>query len=147
MISKTTLAFAVTLATAGMVLGHSGVKNAAVKARMDGMGAIADQTKILGGMAKGALPFDPAKAQAAARAITAEAGRIPALFEAAESDPKSEALPVIWENWDDFQAKADGLARAAEAMDGVGTLEALRAAMPGLGQSCKACHRDYRIAK
>jgi len=146
MMSKTALALAVTLATAGMVLAHSGVKNAAVKARMEGMGTIADNTKILGGMAKGALPFDAAQAQGAARALMAEAVRIPALFEAAESDPKSEALPGIWTNWDDFSAKARGMEAAARAMDGIETLKALQGAMPALGQSCKACHKDYRIA-
>jgi len=146
MMSKTALALAVTLATAGMVLAHSGVKNAAVKARMDGMGIIADNTKILGGMAKGAIAFDAAKARMAAKAIAQEARRIPALFEANETDPKTEALPAIWSNWQDFAQKGADLEQAALAMQSAGTLDDVRGTLAVLGKTCKACHATYRQA-
>ena len=40
---------------AGAVVAHEGVQNAAVKARMDGMGELGAGLKVLGNMAKGTL--------------------------------------------------------------------------------------------
>ena len=131
------------LATAA--LAHDGVKNPAVKARMEAMGLIGANTKILGQMAKGEIAFDADKARAAAATIAEQAERAPALFEANETDPKSEALPAIWENFADFTAKAGALqmatTTAAQAIAGPADLG------PQLGQiggTCKACHSKYR---
>lgn len=126
-------------------MAHKGVKNPAVKARMDSMAAIAANTKILGQMAKGVAPFDAAAAQKAAAGIADGAAKTPALFEAQETDPMSEALPAIWTNFPDFAGKAaalEGTARAASMR--IETPEDLRAALGGIGQACKACHADYR---
>ncbi|NND21494.1 MAG: hypothetical protein HKO14_05350, partial [Silicimonas sp.] len=48
---------AVLLLVASAALAHQGVKNPAVKARMDVMSAIGDNTKLLGRMAKGEVAF------------------------------------------------------------------------------------------
>jgi len=59
----------------------------------------------------------------------------------------TRALPAIWESWDHFSAQleatrnaAAALQAAAEAGDSEGTAAALRE----VGQSCRACHTDYR---
>lgn len=59
----------------------------------------------------------------------------------------TRALPAIWENWDAFvalleegRAAAEVLREAAEAGDEAATAAALRE----VGQSCRACHTDYR---
>ena len=72
-------------------LAHQGVKNPAVKARMDSMSAIGKSMKVLGGMAKGESSFDAMAVQAAVASIAEQAARTPALFEANETDPKSES--------------------------------------------------------
>jgi cytochrome c556 len=123
---------------------HDGVKNPAVMARMAAMDKIGAATKILGQMARGATPFDAAMAQRVASEIAVHSATVPALFEVREDDPKSEALPAIWEDFADFTAKSEAMGRVAEAATHFGTEPELRAAIADLGQACKACHSRYR---
>ena len=127
-------------------LAHTGVKNPAVMARMNGMSAISDNVEVLGTMAKGQVAFDAASAKMAARAIARHSAESVDLFTAQETDPKSEALPAIWENFPDVSAKGKAMSDAALAMQSAAgqDLEALRAAMGGLGGACSACHKAYR---
>ncbi|MBY6162935.1 cytochrome c [Mameliella alba] len=126
-------------------LAHSGVQNAAVLARMDNMKTIGDTMKLLGSMAKGQTDFQPEVAQAAALQIAKHAGQTPALFEAPETDPKSEAKPAIWENFDDFSAKSLALETAAlEVAQALSSKDALVPSVQRLGETCKSCHSLYR---
>ncbi len=128
-----------------VALAHQGVQNAAVKARMHAMTKIGAGMKILGKMAKGETGFDSAAARAAAREISTHAAQTEALFTPRESDPKSEAKPAIWEDFDDFTAKAQTLEVLARSLAGGLRTEAdLSAAVPKLGAACKACHSKYR---
>lgn len=137
--------FLASLALATAAIAHQGVKNPAVKARMDAMGVIGANTKVLGKMVKGAARFDAAKARAAAAAIAEHAATAPALFEDPEDDPKSEAMPAIWDNFADFTNKATALQTAAEnAADRIATPQDLRTALGEIGATCKSCHAIYR---
>lgn len=78
-----------------------------------------------------------------ADALNDLAGIAPLLFPPGSQG--GDALPAIWQNADDFEAKltgfqeaAAGFAAAAQSGDGVGP------ALQQLGQSCKSCHDDYR---
>lgn len=126
-------------------LAHSGVKNPAVKARMDAMSEIGAATKTLGQMAKGAIPFDREASRQAAATIARAAQQTPALFESYETDPKSEARPEIWEDFPDFTAKSRELeeiaASFATSIEGAPDVDT---AVRALGASCKACHERYR---
>ncbi|MBR9652417.1 c-type cytochrome [Thalassovita aquimarina] len=133
-----------TLALAGTALAHGGVSNPTVKARMALMEEIKNATGVIGGMAKGKMAFDPDRAAAATAALQASAAQIADAFEAPANDPKSEALPEIWENWDDFSAKADDLVRAASGME-TGSLEGVQAGLGALGATCGGCHKSYRM--
>ena len=117
-----------------------------VAARMAVMTQIKDAMAPLGGMAKGAVEFDAGVAQAAVASLLDASERTAAVFEANVSDPKSEALPAIWENWDDFVSKSDDLTFAAEGWD-VSSLDNLRAGMGNIGAACSACHKAYRMKK
>lgn len=58
-----------------------------------------------------------------------------------------DALPAIWENAEDFQAKLDAFSTAAtnfSAAAGSGDSAAIGGGLMKLGQACKACHDDYR---
>jgi cytochrome c556 len=95
-------------------------------------------------MAQGAMPFDAAAAKAAMEKIAVNAAGIPALF-----PPGSEggdALPAIWENFPDFEAKAAALKTAADAAAAAADqgLEAFGPAFGAVGQACGACHQTYR---
>ncbi len=102
------------------------------------------------GMARGA-PFDAAVAERNARRIAVLATMIPERFAAMDTRAfavETEALPVIWENPDDFAAKAAALAEAALTFadtaaggDQAATLGGLR----NLGGSCGNCHDSYRV--
>lgn len=139
------LPLVLTLITATTALAHSGVQNAAVKARMAGMTAIGDNMKVLGAMAKGQTAFDAQAAQSAAAAIASHAARTPDLFMARESDPKSEARAEIWDNFDDFVAKSKTLENLASDLSGSLRAAAdLGPAMGALGGACKSCHSAYR---
>lgn len=125
---------------------HEDVQNPTVKARMENMGALKQGMGVIGGMAKGAMDFDAEQAQAAIVALLDASGAIATKFEANETDPKSEALPAVWENWDDFVSKADDLTFALEGMD-VTSLDSLRAGLGNIGAACGACHKQYRMDK
>lgn len=101
-------------------------------------------SKILGEMASGKTPYDAAAAEAAKAVLIESAGKIDTVFatQGAE-DPVSEALPVIWTNWEDFTRKAAGFGQAASALD-TSSAETIKVGMGAIGGACKACHSVYR---
>ncbi|MEP1611622.1 MAG: cytochrome c [Roseobacter sp.] len=142
---RSTILLCATVLFAGAAFAHTGVKNAAVKARMDAMSGIGAEMKILGQMAKGVTTFDQKAAQAAAASIAKLAGVTPALFEANEDDPKSEAKAEIWTNFDDFVKLSRALEITATGLSAsIGSKADVSLAMKSLGASCQACHKTYR---
>lgn len=138
--------FVISLLTATAAFAHGGVKNPAVMARMDAMAKIAENAKVLGQMAKGQKPFDARAARTAAAAIATHSGQVPDLFRTEETDPKSEALPEIWQEFDRFTQISDDLTEAAAAAEQtIRTKRDLRPALKAIGRTCKSCHRDYRL--
>lgn len=112
---------------------------------MHGMKEIAQSLKVIGQMAKGASAFDAEQARQAASAIASHAGEITSLFEANETDPKSEAKPAIWENYSEFSDKANSLEVLATELSASIVSEAdLKGALSSLGKSCKGCHSIYK---
>lgn len=140
--TKLSLAAAIALGTAA--LAHEGVKNPTVMARMEHMKAIAGHTKVLGDMAKGARAFDADAAQAAAAALAEEATKTPKFFEAAEDDPKSEAVPTIWTSFPDFTTRSSALVTAAGDATSIASPEELITAFQAIGATCSSCHKAYR---
>lgn len=138
------ITLSVALPFAAPLAAHEGVKNPVVMERMEGMKAIGAGMKTLAGMAKGEIAFDAAKADAAVAAIAENGAMVPAKFEANETDPATEALPAIWDNWDDFVSKNKDMVMAAKAVGAIPDQAALGAALGKIGGTCKACHRDYR---
>lgn len=132
---------------ASAAYAHQGVQNPAVKARMDNMVEQGNALEPLGSMAKGTTPFDAAAAREALAQLRVAAAATPQLFAAPETDPRSEARPEIWEDFDAFLAIATRLeADALRLSSSVETLDDLRAGLRTVGQSCTACHRDYRVS-
>lgn len=89
-----------------------------------------------------------AEAEAAAKAISAVAAKIPALFMEKDIPEKSRAKPEIWDNMADFNAKAAAMGAAADkvaADAAAGTLGSDPKAVVGsIGATCGACHKVYR---
>jgi len=60
----------------------------------------------------------------------------------------TEALPIIWDNMDDFSAKASALEEAAKTFAAVaagGDRAATIGAIRAFGSTCGNCHREYRV--
>lgn len=98
-------------------------------------------TGTLAKMAKGELPFDAAAAEAAKQALVSGAQTIPVVFK--EPFEGEETLPAIWENFEDFTAKAKALEDAAAALD-VTSADTIGAGLGAIGASCAGCHQTYR---
>jgi cytochrome c556 len=140
------LAPASACAIASLALAHEGATGV-VKERMDLMKGQAKQMKLIGEMAKGKKPFDAPKAAHAARDINISTKKIPELFPKGTDKPPSEALPEIWEDWDQFKGDADKAAKAAETL--ATTLEQTpsdgwKEAFKKLIDACKSCHQSFR---
>lgn len=129
---------------AGVAVAKEGVQDPTVKARMDLMGTIGMNTKILGDMATDKVQFDATAALAAQQALVAASADIAAKFEPQATDPVAEAKPEIWTNWDDFVAKAGALNAAATAVDPT-SLDGIKAGMGAIGGACRDCHTTYRM--
>ena len=134
----------VAISLSGATIHAHSVENSAVRKRMDVMKEIKGAMGVLGGMAKGAIAFDAAAAGAAQNTLIEQSGMVATRFEANETDPKSEALPAIWENWDTFVEMADDLTFAAEGLDTT-SLDGVRGGLGNIGASCGACHKKFRM--
>jgi len=101
----------------------------------------------IGAMASGKAPFD-AKLAADNAAIVESMSKLPwAGFVAGSDKGDTRALPDIWteqaqfkEGADKMQAEASKLAAAAKT----GNLDSVKTAFGAVGQTCKACHDNYR---
>ena len=114
---------------------------AARKALMKSNGAA---TKTIVGMLKGA-PFDLTAVQAALKNYVDTAAAAPALFPDSSKTGDTHALPGIWDNKADFEARFKKLgADAAAAMTAVTDEASFKANVPGLLKNCGSCHETYR---
>ena len=128
-----------------IAFAHSGVKDKNVKERMMVMKAMADNTKIIGQMLKGKTSFDENEAKLALERLSSLSLKTPKVFEVNATDPKSEAKPAIWDEFDEFTKLSQDLAEATEVLArSVGTINDLRPALKRVSSGCKACHSKYR---
>ena len=82
-----------------------------------------------------------------AKNISEYAKLIPDAFEKKITDGKTDAKPEVWDNWDDFVAKANALNVAATELAAAAAGGDMRAMMPNvkaLGEACRGCHNEYR---
>ncbi len=142
----TSIALIIGLAAAGTALGHQGVTNPGVMARMHSMTDAKSTLRVLTDMASAKAPFDAGKAETAKTALIANAQDIPGLFKDRHEDPKSEALPLIWSQFDDFTAKAKDSETAFRAIQ-TDDLDSMRTTLIPAAATCLSCHQTYRQSK
>jgi cytochrome c556 len=73
--------------------------------------------------------------------------KIPQLFPPGSGTGITDAKPVIWERWDQFQAKAQELAAAAGALGSIassGDPRAIYQQYSAVVHVCSGCHDTYR---
>ena len=134
------------LATAAIAAAHTD----AIKARQQHMKDMGAQMKVLGEMAQDKVPYDAAAASAAAATLAEITAMDQSGYWVEGSDINSgaetKALPAIWENMADFEAKTAALNTAAMNLAGVAGngLDALKAGFGPVGAACGDCHQTYR---
>jgi cytochrome c556 len=115
-------------------------RQAEMKAMGKEMGAI---KKLVTGS-----PEDLAQVKEHAAKISTIAGEIPTLFPDGSDQGKSEALPVVWTQHDDFVAHANKLKTLADQLSTTaesGDAKQTTAAFAAVGkEGCGACHQTYR---
>ena len=128
-----------------VALAHSGVKDKNVKERMMVMKEMANNTKIIGQMLKGKKSFDANEAKLALERLSSLSLETPKVFKINASDPKSEAKPAIWDEFDEFTRLSKDLAETSILFAGsIDSIDDLRPALRGISSGCKACHSRYR---
>lgn len=113
-----------------------------IEARQNVMKQQAGANRVIVPMVRGEQPFNLAAAKQAASTLVNTAKQIPGAF-----PPGSEggnALPAIWQNKADFDAKAKNLENAATRLAAANDEAAFKAAFPAVGQACGGCHQPYR---
>lgn len=138
------------LSVTNFAFSHAGAKGI-VKERMDVMKDIGSQMKTMGLMARGKQAFDEKLIAKSASVIGEHAKTLNKLFPEDSTSEHSEARPIIWQDFDDFLAKAKamenaGMAMASQASGGMAKPEFM-AAFGKLAGTCKGCHTTYRQKK
>ena len=102
--------------------------------------------KILFQMNKGDTPFDLAAAQAALQTLSKGATESAALFPAdSKTGGGTAALPAIWENKADFDARfAKFIKDVAATIVATKDEASFKASAPALFQNCGGCHELYK---
>ena len=135
----------VSLTISSVAFAHSGVKDKNVKERMMLMKEMAGNTKIIGQMLKGKTSFDANQVKLALERLSALSLETPKVFTINATDPKSEAMPNIWDEFDKFTKLSKDLAETSIVLaNSVATIEDLRPALKKVSSGCKACHSRYR---
>lgn len=132
------------------VLSNGLTVKAQIEARQAGFKAVGGEFKSINDQLRSGAP-DLA-------AIQAAAAELPGIIDGAggwfpegtgpESGVETEALPIIWEEPEDFEAKVNDFVVAIEALNVAaqsGELPAIQAAVQATGGTCKACHDKYRL--
>ena len=135
----------ISLTISSVAFAHSGVKDKNVKERMMVMKEMAGNTKIIGQMLKGKTSFDSNQVKWALERLSALSLETPKVFTINATDPKSEAMPNIWDEFDEFTKLSKDLAETSIVLaNSVENPEDLRPALKRISSGCKACHSRYR---
>ena len=137
------------LTLAVSVLLAAGAVNAAeedlVKYRRNLMESIGGHMSNIVAIVKGEVPYRDNLALHAGQLAELAPRALPAFETEAMSD-KTEALPEIWENWDEFEQSAKTFEEKSLAFSEAlksGEMARIGPTLGELGDSCKACHDDF----
>jgi cytochrome c556 len=120
---------------------------AAYKHRDSVMHLLAEKTLVINGMAREEIELDEAEFVAATRHLAALSEMMLEGFEDQTLVAESRTEPAVWENWDDFESKANALVDAANDLAQAaasGGFEAARGSVQDTVSNCGSCHRAYR---
>ncbi len=150
-----TCAGALLVAGSHAAMAADGPHKKAIEARQAMFQLYSYHMGLLGGMAKGKIPYDAAIASEAAANLDAAANLGQSTLWPAGSDNsnaengKTRALKEIWDTYPAIAEKSEQLkeATAVLAQNAGNGLDALKSSIGDAGAACKACHDDYRAKK
>ena len=141
------LKLAISVATLVAAMGAAAGVSAqdVITQRQDIMKSFGAQGRDSGGMVRGTTPYDAAKAAQIVDVYAKGAAALPALFPATSQTGKTDALPAIWTNRADFDAKlASFTADVNAAKSAVADETTGKAALAQISKNCGGCHPPYR---
>jgi cytochrome c556 len=119
----------------------------AVKYRKSAFSVMGTHFGRIGAVVKGDKPYDKATVAADA-AIVETMSKLPwHAFPQGSNTSDSKAKPEIWQEQDKFKAGADKMQAEVAKLSAAaksGDLAAVKAAFGAAGQTCKACHDNYK---
>ena len=137
-----------TVAWTGLVYAHGkdpSPEEAAYIARDGLMHLIVAQRGILRDMADGKKPVVRREFVRAANTLAYLFSTIPGAFEKNVTVADSRSKPEIWQNWDDFVAKAQNLRVVAAEIAAIADISGVDAAKDKIADiDCGSCHTPYR---
>jgi cytochrome c556 len=142
-----TLSMTVLLAAPWSAQAQFARLNDAVNYRQAGFHVLSTQVQRAGAMAKGAVAFDKAAAEANAALIELLSRQLASAFPAGSDMAPSKAKPELWQEAAQFKTHSDQWQSAATKLSGAarsGDANAFKTAFNALAQTCKACHDGYR---
>lgn len=149
---------ALTLAAAGLMFSSAAfaqppsAEQRALNVRQAVFTLIAASNAPVGAMVRGRADFDMATAEKSMIRVNQLSMMISDAFavDTRGADLDTESLDKIWDNMDNFNAKAEALtdaSAAALAAIATGDEDAAKSALSGVGRTCGGCHDDYRLEK
>lgn len=117
----------------------------AIKYRQSSFTVMANHFSRIGAVVKGEKPFNKEEVAANA-AVVASLSHLPwSAFGPGTEGGKAQ--PEIWKEADKFKAASDKMQKAVADLNTAaksGDLETIKKAFGATGQTCKACHDNYR---
>lgn len=114
------------------------------------MEVAAYKARLIVGMAREEIPLDEARFVQATQDLAAVSGMVLEGFMPEGLVGPSRAEPAIWENWEDFEQKAQAFNEAAEMLAQTaeqGGFEAARGLAQDTVGTCSDCHSPYRASE
>lgn len=120
----------------------------AIKYRQSAMSLLSTHFGRVAAMASGRVPFD-AKAAADNAAIVATLSKLPwtAFGEGTDMALPTRAKPEIWKEMPQFKEASEKMQTEVVKLDAAaksGNLDQIKAAVGGVGKTCKGCHDKYQ---
>ncbi|MDV6317095.1 cytochrome c [Idiomarina sp. HP20-50] len=121
----------------------------AVEYRQKALSVMKENFAAMAGMVKGEVEYNADFFQRRANDFEKMSGIPWAGFavEGAMPSDNSDALSEIWDNWEDFQQRANDLQEYAAKLAEVsqeGSLDAIKPVFMNTAETCKGCHDNYK---
>ena len=137
-------------AAASLAYAHGGAQGV-TKERMELMKGMGDAMKVMAAMFKQQAPYQADVVAEKAALLAEDAPKIPDLTPEGSNEKPSEALPIIWEDWDTFVEQTNRLevesSKLAEIASNGGDEREVKIQFVKVSKSCGACHERFRKPK